>query len=221
MATREFLEAVKRGDLEHVVAALRGDPSLAHLRDEDGVSVVCLSLYHGHASIAARLAVQRPDLDVFEAASFGDALRVARLIDLDPGLVDALSPDGFRPLGLACFFGRIEVFELLVARGADLVSPSQNAMRVCPLHSAVAHRDAAVALALARRLLALGAPPSPRQQRGFTPLHEAALRGHAELVALLLEHGAERDARNDEGRTPLELAREHAHHLASRLLADR
>jgi len=93
-------------------------------------------------------------------------------------------------------------------------------MRVCALHSAVAHRSDAVALALARRLLALGASPNVRQQRGFRPLHEAAQRGHATLVTVLLEHGAERDARNDDGDSAADLARRRAHHAVVRLLDD-
>jgi uncharacterized protein YegJ (DUF2314 family) len=44
-------------------------------------------------------------------------------------------------------------------------------------------------------------------ERGFTLLHREALAGNANIVAILLEHGAKPDAVTKDGRTPLSLAR--------------
>ena len=44
------------------------------------------------------------------------------------------------------------------------------------------------------------------QQPGWTPLHYAATGGNAEVVKLLLEHGAALEARSPNGSTPLMLA---------------
>ena len=41
---------------------------------------------------------------------------------------------------------------------------------------------------------------------GFTPLHTAAQNGDAELVRLLLEHGADPGATASDGRSPRDLA---------------
>ena len=41
---------------------------------------------------------------------------------------------------------------------------------------------------------------------GFTPLHVAALHGHASLVTLLARHGANVNGRNRHRATPLHLA---------------
>ncbi|XP_078138986.1 ankyrin repeat domain-containing protein 27 isoform X2 [Centroberyx gerrardi] len=46
---------------------------------------------------------------------------------------------------------------------------------------------------------------------GFTPLHVAALHGHAPLVALLTRHGANVNARNNQSATPLHLASQNSH----------
>jgi ankyrin repeat protein len=44
------------------------------------------------------------------------------------------------------------------------------------------------------------------QQGGFTPLHEAVLKGDAEAVKLLLEHGADPTIRNEKGETSFSIA---------------
>jgi catechol 2,3-dioxygenase-like lactoylglutathione lyase family enzyme len=219
MDAAAFVRALRDGDESAIASALGGDPSLARARDAQGVSVVCLSVYLGRESIARRLCALRDDLDVFEASTVGDLARVRALLDAQPVLVNAYSPDGFHPLGYACFFGRPNVATLLLARGADVEAASRNAMQVRPLHSAVAQSDPATALRLARALLDAGAKPSVAQQRGFTALHEAALRGHAALVQLLLDHGADPSARNADGQSPGDCARAAGHAEVARLLA--
>lgn len=206
-----LLEAIRRGDSDAVRSALRDDPALALARDQSGVSAICLAVYLGRDDIARELARTRDDLDVFEASTLGEVGRVRELVASSSELANACSPDGFHPLGYACFFGREPLVELLLDANADLEAPARNAMQVRPLHSAVAHSDPTIALSLAARLLEAGASPNVTQQNGFTPLHEAALRGHAELVRLLLRNHADPSARNSEGCTPADLARQHGH----------
>jgi ankyrin repeat protein len=76
-----------------------------------------------------------------------------------------------------------------------------------PLHAAAAARSAAIL----RLLLATGAfdngAVSQADENGWTPLHLAARRGSKECVQLLLQHGADRDAKTTQGLTPLDVAR--------------
>jgi ankyrin repeat protein len=214
-----LLAAIRAGNAEAVRAELAADPALSRYRDEHGVSAICLAVYLGREPIARLIADTRDDLDVFEAAALGDARRIRELLAATPSLVSSYSPDGFHPLGLACFFGRPDAADLLLRAGADVEAPARNPMQVRPLHSAVAHSDPDVALVLARRLLLAGASPNAAQQGGFTPLHEAAYRGNEKLVRELLRHGASATALSAEGASPAQLALQGGHRDVAALLA--
>ncbi len=199
-----LFDAIRAGEAGRVGSLLARAPALA-TSVQDGVSAILLALYHGQERIAAMLAEQAGALGFFEAAALGDADRVSALLATDPSLAEATTPDGFRALGLAAFFGQGQVVALL-ARWCDPDTPSANAMRVTPLHSAMATRRPDAAAGIARSLLAQGADPNRQQEGGWTPLHAAAKSGDPELVSLLLEHGADRHLANDTGQTPLDLA---------------
>jgi ankyrin repeat protein len=59
-------------------------------------------------------------------------------------------------------------------------------------------------------LLRHGVPVDVQDEAANVPLQEAARRFHPELVRVLLAAGANRDAVNKKGRTPVDLAREQA-----------
>jgi ankyrin repeat protein len=144
----------------------------------------------------------------------GDLDRVEALLTEDMSLANACAPDGFQPLGLAVFFGHSKVAAYLIAFGAKVNTPSQNAQHVYPLNSAAAAGN----LIAARLLLANGAQVDSRQAGDFTPLHNAAQNGQVELVELLLKHGADPAARAANGKTPLDFAREGGHRRVMDLL---
>ncbi|XP_069037319.1 ankyrin repeat domain-containing protein 27 isoform X2 [Lepisosteus oculatus] len=60
-------------------------------------------------------------------------------------------------------------------------------------------------------LQASGLGVNSGNQDGFTPLHVAALHGHAPLVSLLTRRGANINARNGQSATPLHLACQNSH----------
>ena len=55
-------------------------------------------------------------------------------------------------------------------------------------------------------LLALGADPNVQDDKGSTPLHYAASNWSLDRVKLLVQHGAERSVRNNDGHTPTQEA---------------
>jgi ankyrin repeat protein len=207
-AARRLIEAVKGGDAGEVARLADGMRELGAVRDAAGRSAVLLAVYHGRRELADLLLARGVRPDVHEAAALGDRARVAALVAADPALATTHAADGATPLHLAAYFGHTDVAECLLAQGADANAtarpPFPASLR--PIHSAVANRNAEAARRNARLLLRHGASVNVAQEGGYTPLHQAAAHGDAELVALLLDAGADPAARTAAGETAAALA---------------
>ena len=197
--SKEFFEAIKKGELAKVVEELKADRSLANARTEKGVSAITIAVYYGKDAIAAELVRTGAELDIFEASLMGDVARVKALLDERPALISSYSADGFPPLGLAAYVGRLKVVELLLDRGADVNQIGRNEGKFTALTGAVAnsHRE------VVATLLEHGADAKYRYEGGSSPLAEAAANGSLEIVDMLLARGADPDSKDDKGRTPL------------------
>ena len=209
----DLIAAIKGNDIARAKELLRSNPGLANERDENGVSAIMNARYRGQAELVDLMLAAGVVLDVFEAATLGNAARLAELLARDPRQLNSWSPDGFTPLHLACFFGQEQVARVLLERGADPAAVAQNPMRVQPLHSAAAGRQ----LGIVRMLLEKGAPVNARQHLGWTALHEAANQGNGEMAETLLRHGADPSAGNDDGKTSADIAAERGHTQLARL----
>lgn len=212
--SQELYGSIKANDAAKAADLLSRDPALANAKLEEGLSAVLLAAYYGRREIVDLLLASGARLNIFEAAAVGKTDRVLEILDNQPNLVDEYAPDGFTPLGLASFFGHAEIVDLLLTRGANVNTASNNSQRVMPLHSAVASRH----LAIAQALLDHNADVNAKQQDGFTPLHQAAHNGQLEMVELLLRHGASLDAAKDDGQTALALAEQYGHREVAEFL---
>jgi ankyrin repeat protein len=196
---------------------LAADSTLAEARDENGVSALMLSRYHGAPEeVTSALRAARDDVDVFEAATLGDVGRLDRWLNDDQALVSRRSSDDGTPLHFAAFFAQPEAARLLVDRGADVHAVSPTFGNVTPLHSAAAGGSAEIVHAL----LVAGADPNARQNGGFVPLHAAAQNGDAEMTRDLLQHGADPQVATEDGRTALAIAEEQGHETVATLLRE-
>lgn len=161
------------------------------------------ALYAGDEERARALLPEDDRLSIFEAAAFGKIERLRAILGRDPGQAAAFSDDGFTALHLAVFGGSEDAVRFLIERGADVdVLSTGEIARVRPLGTAAFVRSPS----LARPLLDAGADVNGHEEGGGTPLHAAAANGDEELVALLLERGADREVVNGDGKRPADLA---------------
>lgn len=189
--------AIQQNDIAQAQALIIQDPTLVNARAASGISMVMLAQYYGRAEIVALLVQHNAQIDLYDASAIGDAERAAGWLAMQPQLANTFSPDGFTPLGLAAFFGHLEIVNILLLHHADPNSASNNPMRVTPLHSAIAGNHYAVAA----KLVEAGANVNAVQADGFTPLMGAAQNGNLQMVELLLAHGADKNARVDKHAT--------------------
>jgi uncharacterized protein len=150
------------------------------------------ALYRGEDEQVEKLLAVEPELDVFEAAALGRAERLRELLDEDPSRANAFGDDGFHPLGLACFFGRVDAARLLLERGADVNALSTNEhVQTAAIHAgAAAAGDEATRYELVKLALEHGADPNLPQGGGFRAIDAARQNGDARVEQLLLENGA-------------------------------
>ena len=177
----ELIDAAKAGDAARARQILSVSPEAAWTANDAGETPVMAALYRGHPDLAGDIADAIVGagkvLDVFAAAALG---RVAALDAAlaNPGVVNSHAYDGWTPLHLAAFFGRLDATERLLAAGAALSAKSTNSMTNTPLHAAVAGGRTDVARLLIQRGAEVNAADSGRH----TPLHIAAENGNAPVV---------------------------------------
>ncbi|MFN2412407.1 MAG: ankyrin repeat domain-containing protein [Pyrinomonadaceae bacterium] len=135
---------------------------------------------------------------------------------------DLSSIDLNQELGHASFFGHWKVADFLIAQGAD-VNYSLPDTGETPLHSALCKAGRPYFLYVLKLLVENGADVNARtipgketggfmrdvRTKGETPLHRAAAYGDEAMIQYLLDHGAEKQARDANGNSPISWASEH------------
>ncbi len=125
-------------------------------------------------------------------------------------------------LGHASFFGHWKLADFLISHGAH-VNYAQPDTGETPLHSALCKAGRPYFLYVLKVLVDHGANVNAatipgRETGGFmrdvrtkgeTPLHRAAAYGDEAMISYLIEHGADKEARDANGDSPLTWASEH------------
>lgn len=152
-----------------------------------------------HLRRLARGRATEPFMDALEAGRDADWSRATTILRAHPELVRARGTNGNTLLNLACSMVACP------APDARDAAPAADAQRLGPVHL----------------LIAAGADPNQANERGWTPLHQAAYRNDPGMVALLLAAGARIDLEaHGAGGTPLAVALFWGHREPADLLAD-
>jgi len=179
--------------------------------------------------------------ELFAAVEVGAADRVRELVTGDPSIASARGADGVSAVRTARYRGQTEIVEALLAAGADLdVFDAATLGRTDRLDAILDTRPDlgnAVAAdgftplqlaaffgqpAAAHLLVSRGASVAPVSQNAMAvhALNAAAAGDHADIVALLLDAGADPDARQHGGFTPLMSAAANGNEAAVAALLD-
>jgi ankyrin repeat protein len=146
--------------------------------------------------------------EFFAAVEQGDAVKVREFLKKNSAAATAFDNRGETALHLAAQGDHADVVKLLLAAGADPNARSTHALGESALHvSARQQRGRSRGRATSnvmRLLIAAGAQINlPDTREGSTPLHQALHSWNLENAELLLKLGANPNAADSMGRTPL------------------
>jgi ankyrin repeat protein len=180
--------------------------------------------------------------EIFDAITKGDVDRARDLVTEDARVASARDADGLSAVTQACYYGRDEIVDVLLAaepeldlfeaaavgrtervrelvdRDSDLVRAfSPDGFTALHLAAFFGHPE------IARLLVERGADTNAvaRNPMQVMPLHSAAAARELEISRLLVEHGADVNASQERGFTPLHEAAQNGDVQLTRLLLER
>lgn len=204
-----FLHAVRSGDVGRVRAMLESQRHLATARDADGKSALVHAFVEGQREIGAILRTHidslGSSLDIVEATLVEDWARVEELAAAEPELCLQAHAIGGTPLYAGALTNSGSLYRLRSLGCRSDHAPGAGDGRT-PARAAMDCRSLTGARSAATDILSNGGSARARQRGGDSVLHGAVRRKSDMLVRLAIRKGADVDARDDDGRTPRDLA---------------
>jgi ankyrin repeat protein len=224
----EIHDAAAAGDLSKVRALLEADPALLESKDDRlsyGGNTPLISACWGpptnvpQGAVASLLIEKGAAINARNTSGGSPVYFAHRSYELMERLiakgadVNVRAYGGLTPLHQATLSGNVQVARLLIAHGADLDLRSNEGTI---LHRVI--NKATKAQSEMTEVLLQGGARLQTFSFGSTELHMAAMKGLADLVPLLVKHGADVNAVNEYGRTALYYAARHGQRQSAEAL---
>ena len=166
----------------------------------------------------------RETVNHFVGCAHGDFTSVKAMLQKEPGLIEAESDQGEKPLQAAAHTGQTEIAEYLIQHGAELdvctaamLGQFETVANILTQSPELAHATGAHGLPIMYYpalkghvgILELLLEKNADINAGdgiSTSLHGAVLGGSADAAKWLVSHGARADTKDYAGRTPIEAA---------------
>ena len=179
--------------------------------------------------------------ELLEAIRAGDKTTIDALLQQEPALLGFTAPNGSSVVLLATYYGHAELTELFLRHGAKLNVFEASATGNLESVQQLVERDPSAVNSFApdgfyplglaaffghreivRFLLERGADVhlAARNAQRVTVLHAAVSRRDAAIVAALLDHGADPNARQQKGFAPLHAAAANGDEHIARVLVE-
>ena len=211
-----------RADDSGTVAMLLGAGARADVANRYGITPLWLAATNGNAAMIATLLKAGAQVDaalpsgetaLLVAASSGNADAVRTLLQHGADVRTRERLFGQTALMIAAAENHPEVCKALIAAGSEVdarIPPTQAAGRQGGLSNSASGEFTALmyaarqgSIAAAGALIAAGADLEKGDPSGVRPLRLALFNGHFDFAAMLIEAGANINAADDVGRTPV------------------
>ncbi|XP_041377464.1 E3 ubiquitin-protein ligase MIB2-like [Gigantopelta aegis] len=214
-----------------LIHALIGRGCDVNVMDESGDTPLHDAIAEDHTAAAERI-LTSPKVDLTKtnergfnplhwSAFHGRAGIVEKILQRNKSIIDSTKEDGFTALHLAAINDHTDVARVLIKQGASVNSKANNGST--PLHVACGE----CYIEPIQVLISAGANVNASDNDGDTPLHLTMMQNQttdmfkaligeqgqstdkrAQIATYLLQHGADKEAENHAGLTPVEICTE-------------
>jgi len=195
-----------KADLTVAVANVDGNDNAHNIHLP--LNALVLSLMHDESAIARLLLESKADPNVAGSKETNEVT--------NESLSSSSRP--LRPLHFAVRVGNVDIIQLLVEYKAYLDVSSEILDGNTPLGYASRKGKMKLAQALLECKADPNAATKTARHTGMKPLHFAALGNHPHVIKLLIEHGAERTAKDANGKNAVDFAIERGSFEATTIL---